>query len=896
MPSKTNSPSNKYIEKTANDTITGYLRDLFLSRKLEIGENPTTSSQDWGTDFYIEVFNRETKRELLFLIQCKGTNKIINFKKDNTFAFSMSIRHANYFYYELSEPLMFMVCDIQTKEVYWYSVQLDHQLKTKIIEQVNLKKKSLQVSIPAQNILNEQNFDRFLKELEESRKVQIHKHKSKINSKANYKYIKESINNLNILDAINKMFDLYEGINVFPSYIINKLYPFKKGANTTLHGETLSTDNEILFDFLENIQVINDKFCLKDSNVDYSDVPEFQQKMQRVLSFFRVNLITHVSWSGTTRKANKRICVHNLFISKDCNCERCTYKKLNLNKTEELLDVVDDLLKPEDRLRKAYTYFLMNDLERSFLEYKKILQEISISKNPGIYIIVKHNLLQLKRMIDNYSFSNSRNEILGELKDESFVLDEMLIPDYYLDLFKLIKENKLIPQAILDIDNKLTDIQKTWYSDQFGGSSKNSYARNLIIEFLRAYDFIEYNLLIYNEYREFEIFVNKSLEGIFALYSLKNLSSSRYEHFGYTIIDMWLFHAEPKHIKHLLLKYRLKSLKIEFKETVFKRLSEYIINLINSSDIIKNKFKESNYTHNDKIVRLIQNYLLIITVIDIDEENRDFLLSKYLDLITTLDQWYFTSFEFLSNFLDYTKNISIENVEKIIRLLSKYEHYNHDAFSSAIAIYIEKFKDPELLEVNLKKVLSIDIFNANEFYDNNKFSKILFLIQHLSKSTQYSFKFDIEKKLNKEFDDDIFYYFTIYNIIDFKESFLKKFIEHTPDYTTLKTGNEMLMGDKERKNYHLNKIINLMFKFDLEFTTEIRLLSAKALDKDFYDWLMNINEFDYSKFNIYWILYYKTEFYFKAFKKSEILKKQIALGLKDNYIEGVAKIYLNQLS
>ncbi|MFH6969230.1 DUF4365 domain-containing protein [Flavobacterium sp. FlaQc-28] len=896
MSNKISKPSNKYIEKTANDAITGQLRDLFLSKNLELGENPTNTSQDWGTDFYIEVINRDTKRELLFLIQCKGTNKNIQIKRDRTFSFKMSLRHANYFYYELSEPLMFMVCDIQTKDVYWYSVQIDDKLEAKIIEQVNTNKESLQVSIPSLNILKEENFDRFLLELEESRKAQIHKHKTKINANANYDLIKKNIDKLNIVDAIIKMLDMYQGINVFPSYIISKLYPLKKGEGTFLYGETLSTDNEIFFDFLQNLEVHKNKFYLKSINVDYAVVTNLQKKLRRILDFLQVNLITHVEWKGSTKKDQRRICVHDLYISSDCKCERCTYKKLNLNKTVNILSIENDNLKPEDRLRRAYSFFLIADLEESYLEYTKILREISINKNPGIYIIAKYNLLQLKKMIDNYSFINSRNEILKALENENFVLDEILMPEYYLDIFKLIKENKLIPESILSIDNTLSDIQKIWHSDQLGGSATNNHARSIIIEFLRAYDFIEYNLLIYNESREFEVLINKALEGIFALYSLNNPSSSRYEHFGHTIIDMWLFHAEPNHIKHLLVKYRLKSLKLEFKDTVFNRISEYIINLINSADLIKNKFKESNYTHNEKIARIIQNYLLIIAMIRIDEEKRNFLLNKYLLLIESLNQYYFTSLEYLFTFLDYTNDVNLENLEKIIQLLASNDNYRQDAFSLAVKIYANKFKDPEILENELKKVLAIDHFDATDFYNYNKFSNLIFIIPKLTNSTQNIIKHAVELKLKEDFDNSIFYYFTIYDIIDFNKLFLKKYIDFTPDYTSIETLNELLVGKKERKNFHLNKVINLMFKFNLEFTDEIRSLSSKALDKDYYDWLMNIDEFNYSKFSIYWILHNRTEYYLKAYKKSKILKTQVALGLKENYIEGVARIFINHLS
>lgn len=896
MLTKTNNkPSNKHIEKDANGIITKKLRNLFLTRNLELGENSTSPSQDWGTDFYIEVLNRDrtNKREMLFLLQCKGMDnspKIL--KAENSFSYTMSIRHANYFYFELSEPLIFVVCDITTEDVYWYAVQLDSTLKNRIVDQANLKKKTLQIKIPAENILNEDNFEKLLTDITKSQKAQLHKKKEQINLKANYSKVNEEISNLNIIDGLVKLTEIFSGINVFPQSIINKLNVFT-GEEGSLYGETLSTDNEKFYNFLDNLSVNNDIFLLKDSNVEYATVDDFQNKVRHILNFLRVNWITHVTWKGRSKCKREKICVHNLFVSKGCDCERCSYSKLNFPRAAELLKKGDDSIETEFKLRKAYTFYLMADLEKSYKEHKKIIDQISIGKEPGIYIVAKYNLLQLKRMVDWQFFGENRHEILRELNNETFALDEILMPEHYIDIFKQISENRFVNNAISDIDHKLTDIRKQWYSDQFGGSSTNSYARNLIIEFLRSYNFVEYNHLIYNEYREFEVLVNKMLEGIIALYAINNPASSKYDHFGYTIIDMWLFHAEPSHVKHLLRRYEIKILDIEFSDIEYARLNEYISNLINSSSIISENFKKENYTHNDKIKKLLQNYILIIAIVNLTQDQKDNLLGKYLILIDVLGEWYFTAFDYLDYYVHYNETVSSENLEKIITLIKKYDHFHHDIFPNSIKLLCENYQEPQKLESALKEVIGIDDFSLDDFLDRNKFSDLPFLVDMLSLETKTNFKKALIAKLNNDFDSELFYLYSIFDVLDFNPSFFNQYLEQTPDFTIKKTGHEFMSGRKEPKNYHLDKVINLMFKFDLEFTPEIRALSNRAIDKDYYDWIMNIDEFDYSKFNSYWILHYKTASYFKVFKKSEKLKYELRKALKDNYIEGVAKILIN---
>ncbi|WP_299518907.1 hypothetical protein, partial [uncultured Flavobacterium sp.] len=244
-------------------------------------------------------------------------------------------------------------------------------------------------------------------------------------------------------------------------------------------------------------------------------------------------------------------------------------------------------------------------------------------------------------------------------------------------------------------------------------------------------------------------------------------------------------------------------------------------------------------------------------------------------------------------YVHYNDNVSCENLERIIILIKKYEQFHHDIFPDSIKLICENFEEPYQREMALKQLLEIDEFSIDDFIDRNKFSDLPFLFNLLTVETKTKLKDSLTSKLNDDFDSELFYLYSILDVLDFNPDFLKQFVELTPDYTFKKTGHEFMSGRKERKNYHLDKVLNLMFKFDLAFTPEIKALSNRAIDKNYYDWIMDIDGFDYSKFNSYWILYYKTESYFKAFKKSEKLKYELRKALKNKYIEGVAKILIS---
>ena len=102
---------------------------------------------------------------------------------------------------------------------------------------------------------------------------------------------------------------------------------------------------------------------------------------------------------------------------------------------------------------------------------------------------------------------------------------------------------------------------------------------------------------------------------------------------------------------------------------------------------------------------------------------------------------------------------------------------------------------------------------------------------------------------------------------------------------------------KSYDSFRLGQVINLVYKYNLEFTEELKSLTKKSHPNylDYYCWLMDIDNFDYSKFNPYWILEFKTIHYLNRFKKSQRLKEELCKALNNNYIEGVAKIYFKNL-
>ncbi|MCK8480953.1 DUF4365 domain-containing protein [Psychroserpens algicola] len=891
---------NREIQKDADDLLKGQLRKLFKENNLKLGENPSTEGEEKGIDFFFEVFSRTTdSHEFLLLNQNKGTDTEVSpiTKKGhpeiNKISFQLEVRHAKYFYFELNEPLIFTLCDINKGLVYWYSIQLDNLIPERIEKQVKEEKETLQIYISPENILNSKNFSLFLKDISYSKGSQIRKHKEKFNFKADYNWIKTKTEGLHIIDSVYETLQLFQ-LPVIPTSIIRRI-PTISGSyyKSYINDSTFKTDNEDFFNLIYEIKLVKDELRFSEGSL----VENQEEKLKAIIDFFKLNTIYHLEWNGKKRK--ERICVHYLFTYGDCNCERCNYDRLNFAEAKSILENTIEDRDNLERLREGYTYYLLGDLKKSINIFKKLNNDSHKENNPIIYTVTKYNLIHLKRFLKyNYSGSDS-DDIEKELDGVNFELDELFVSNYaphFLEFFNQFKNDAYFDNSFRKVDNLLTEIQKISFQDKLGGRFSNSKVSELKVGFLRALCFLEFNYVIFNSFHEYKILANKVLEGFIALYTLKNPASSNYKEFDIIIMIMWLFHADFKQTNHLLHKYQLKSLNVVKEDNFYIKFSKYTNNIVQSSEHIKNAITEKNYLFTDKVELITSNMILILSRVELNSKNINSLIETLLDFIETMDSRSFLNDDAIYQLVNFQRDINKENVSRIISLLKTHDYIYSSAFSSSIRLFSEIGTEEEVGNLLIEFVGTSDFSKDELLKDDDTAQAIGLIIDNLDSGTQKNIRKIIKEELKLIFNPDFFYLYTIYEVIDFDSELFNKFIENVPDDTKKDERIKSFIGDSWYYNYRLDQVINLMYHFDMPFDKKLRKLSKKTNSKNYYDWLMNLEGYDYTNFDVYWILKHKTDSYFKAFNKSKKMKKIIQKSLKENYIEGVAKIYFNMLA
>ena len=279
--------------------------------------------------------------------------------------------------------------------------------------------------------------------------------------------------------------------------------------------------------------------------------------------------------------------------------------------------------------------------------------------------------------------------------------------------------------------------------------------------------------------------------------------------------------------------------------------------------------------------------------IKFSEDQINILCEKIISLLNLLDKRNFIPFDGLNKVMTKHKAINSRNIKGIFDLIIKYDNNSISSFSNAVKHFVEKSNEAEIREFIYNFLGVTEISEETIFSEDYRFERLGYAVSLLNEGERKEISKIIIKRLHEKFDAEFYAMASVFEMIDYDENLFAKFLNTVPDQTKRK--NEFRGIFSQDDNHRLGQAINLMYKYDMPFTKEVRDLANFSIQKDYYTWLMDLDNFDYSKFNIYWVLEYQTKYYFKAFKKSKKLKSVIQKSLKKNYIEGVARLYFNNL-
>ena len=181
-----------------------------------------------------------------------------------------------------------------------------------------------------------------------------------------------------------------------------------------------------------------------------------------------------------------------------------------------------------------------------------------------------------------------------------------------------------------------------------------------------------------------------------------------------------------------------------------------------------------------------------------------------------------------------------------------------------------------------------DEIEAEFDLNSNSLDDFIDLYALLGKQHQKIVKAKIENSLEERFTSKLYYSAVMKEIIPY-ESFFDSYLKTIPKNEFETSFREMFSGNEDKRNSRLNDLINLAYANEINLNNPaIQCLSDGY---PYYEWLLNLEEFDYERFNPYWLLEYKTSVYFKKFRAIPQIKKKLLEAILDSKAKGLVEVY-----
>ncbi|MGB8194057.1 MAG: hypothetical protein WCF67_19135, partial [Chitinophagaceae bacterium] len=397
---------------------------------------------------------------------------------------------------------------------------------------------------------------------------------------------------------------------------------------------------------------------------------------------------------------------------------------------------------------------------------------------------------------------------------------------------------------------------------------------------------------IYNNYAQFEEIAGKLAEGLFLIYTFNDKQiphlASIDEYFLLKIIIYAKTDTLRKHLNRLQLssiRFVRSSHELPFAEFVVKFLSDFT----KLKKLYDGTGNDKAYFFWNKYHKIFTNILVTLTVSD---SVSDFskITAALLDILKE------------KSFLKKVDNTVISD---FIRAKGECIHSTHIKALLRIAIENDQLHDPSIFSAIKHQILchhkELIIYDEVMFLEIRKhfldkcqkcnirhhYDIIIHVYAFLSPAFKTEVEHQIYTLLLDEFDADAYYLLALFEVIDYR-----RFIDHFIEQCSLPTEVQ------RRFAYHfseanieaLNMLLNLAFKFSLDLS-DPRFQKFQGLSL-YYDWLLNLDSFDYSKFNPEWVLQHQSRHFLKKILSNREVRANIREYLKVTKHEVLSELYM----
>lgn len=716
-----------------------------------------------------------------------------------------------------------------------------------------------------------------------------------INEKDDSTPIENEINLPIIVQIHQYLTQEYKELSFVPIHLLTNKYPFKKEDSFyPYYGSfSVSSDNEQLTDFFKSLTIKEDTITFNNKEL-IKGVKQVESKTKYVLNKLTNNLLFNIEDENHVR-INIRY-----ESAKVCNCIRC--RLLRFEYSEVFKQLKSKPINLEDIMKLAYVNYQIGNFIESTKLFKKALEIAENEDKKVTQFIIKFNLSKLLLFVRTWYWENTK--LIKELKEinltESFCT---LKTDDNEAILSWIYKSDFYSNSREKIEDLTRKIIESYHLQLKGGYSSDGYLSGLVNEYAKADLFIQDNFIIYDKFSEYKKLNDVVFEGLFASHAISEEDGGkRLQYFDDWMLRGLINYLNPESTLKFIDKYDLKSIQYQptGKEgyTFFDVTSRILKSHKKDKDAFNKYCNKKNTNFWSSYDRLINNIFILYGVVEINDKKANLLAQEILFFIeeSSLPK----HIKYVKSFIKYKgKQLNKTVLKQFLKIgLKNHSFFDEYYIETICSIINNQHSLISISKTDLDKFIKMSTQDCTTCVGKHSAIVLVHLYRVLDSPEQNQrIKETIEILLKSKFDAYLYFMACIYDVIEvkLKDENFKKYVDlilpkKQVNDKILKPVNNLFGGRKDR-NSKLDMLLNICFKYNLDLKKE-PFIQFKGIN-NYYDWLLDIKDFDYEMFDPSWIKEYPTIYYLEEFSKHTIIKEKLEAYLRVNEDIELQKIYIS---
>lgn len=751
--------------------------------------------------------------------------------------------------------------------------------------------------------------------------------------KISLKNLKENEKPRHILDEIYSSLIQFKGLQyIDPNYLAN-IKPFNILNENVWHYSdgNLLTINPNIYKLFKGLDFNNGIITITEElkqELEDCKIIEYRDKINDFIKVLNHSQITEISCI----KDYKNIIVarsngigfshkHHFHFTKEegftksidilkytsCDCVSCNFDTLDF---KHLLSKLKVAKNKEEHLTLEYAYgnYLVsaNNYKDAFNIYKTLSEKIKGKEGFEVeYFLAKLNMKHLLNLVWEDESLKDSFEIKAEIRniDLNKILYEEIeynISDDVRNYLHKIKDDKLFLSVKNEVDKlveQIINLKKLYDKGDHHSRFGSNYINELATEYNRLQLYLNKNRIIYNVFHDYKLLIAKIFNGFLESYLTKGEGLISFNSY---YLKEFLINVDSTQFKKILSK--TESIKIdedseiEIVNSITNLLKSYFENGIFANSPYKNRITEEyliDIQFDGRYTELVSNSFTLLSKINVSEKLFGLFSKVIIDYLLIEDHLAWYHLEELGKFIQKKGNSFLpQQLIKILEIAIDRDKPNNNKYEGLVketSLALSKFFPNT--KINNKRLINKVIGNIDGIH---KWRSVSFLLNTVDEHCKKILNTEIEEMLDQEFHYQIYDDLIRKELYDYrKKDYFKRYIAEIKLNREEGFKNEFKEGKPVFEGYTFYNFIILLNILKIDRKSE--LLDDFNHISDYEKWLLKPKEYNYSNFNVKWILASDNVYILKSLKGIRPLINAVEIELKKEFNSKISEIYYKNI-